>query len=200
MRWEAAAWSAVGLLGPVIASRYWPQVRERLPDDLVIVEQAWPWLYGLVPPYLALISGAVVARDLGLRVDGWLGWALDLVLAGGVAAGLGLASTRLDSEPQTEAGWGALLDEPRWSLYRAAAGLWVGFTPLALLIGLALTLVEWATRYRAWVPEKRRDNRTCLALLRAASSALLFAVTWNLWVTVAGQALITWWLRREGKS
>lgn len=200
MRWEAAAWSVVSLLSPVIAMRYWPRLRERLPDGLLIGEQVWPWLYGLAPPYLALISGSVVARDLGLRVDGWLHWLLDLLLAGVVVTAIGFAWSRLESEPRTEPGWSVLLDEPRWSLYRAAAGLWVGFTPLALLVGLALALGEWAVRYEVWIEGKRREQRTCLALLRAASSALLYALTRNLWVTIAGQALISWWLNRHTRT
>lgn len=199
MIWEATAWSAVGILAPILADRYWPALRSRLPSGAEVLEAIWPWLYGVGPPYLALISGAVVARDLGLRVDGFLDLAFDLLLAALLVLAILVVWERLPGDLESETRWRDLLDEPRWTLYRASAGLWIGFGALALGIGMALTLVEWAVRYRSWDARRRADPETCMALLRIASSTLLFALTRNLWVTLAGQAVLVWWFDR-GRS
>lgn len=200
MIWEATAWSAVGVLAPLLVRRYWPAVRARSPTRSEIIESAWPWLYGLAPPYLALISGAVVARDLGLRISSALDLGLDLILAALLASGVIFVWERLPGEVRNDARWRDLLDEPRWSLYRASAGLWIGFNALALVIAMALALLEWAIRFQSWDANRRIKPETCTALLRLATSTLFFALTRNLWVSVAGQAVLVWWIGREIES
>lgn len=197
MIWEATAWSAVGVVAPFLAARYWPDVRARLPSWVGIMEDTWPWLYGVAPPYFALLSGAVVARDLGLRSGRLLDFGVDLILGSLVVSGLVLAWERIPGDRSMSAGWRDLLDEPRWALYRACGGLWIGFGPAALAIGLAIALVEWTVRFRLWEAENRMNQDTCSALLRTASSTLLYSLTGSLWVTLAGQAVVVVRVGRE---
>lgn len=210
-QWEAAFWVGLAILSPALAKPTWPSVvslfslSESLQD---LAQRLAPWLWGIVPAYLALISGAVPARFFGLTGYSPLAWFGGAIISGAL---IGLAA--LIRWP--EGGWPTptrgVLDEPRWALYRAAGVLWIPRPELGLLVGLALTLVEWAICFSPWkgpLKETLRTWRTAEidarwppgmweTLARMASSSLLFATTRNFWLTALSQAVLLGMMRRN---
>ncbi|MEX0788160.1 MAG: hypothetical protein WD040_05115 [Anaerolineales bacterium] len=180
---EAGLWCAAALLSAPAArwvTRRWPWLLKAAPLA--------PWVYGLGPPFAALMRGAVQPREFGLegfRPQDWLTGAL---IASAVVAGAALA---LRTRPT---GWerldpvDAVLDEARWGLYRAAGVAWTAAVLPGATIGLALSLVEaylrsgTRSRPRIWATSEP------LALLRPAGSTLLFILTGNVWLTALAQA------------
>ncbi len=180
--WEAMAWSALALGAPTLQT--WLADRAEAWGELA------PWLFNLLPAYLALLRGAVSGRDLGVYGLGGASWA-----AGTLACGLALAATALVLHihpvsfelPSPVKG---ALDEPRWALYRAAGVVWAGGFWQGAAIGLALAVVEWSLTYRVRGAEARSGPGGWAALMRRGLSTALFVVTRNLWLTTATQACL----------
>lgn len=213
-QWEAAFWVGLAILSPALARPAWPWVvsllhlTDSIPD---LAQRLAPWLWGIVPAYLALISGAVPARFVGLTGQAPLDWFGGAILSGAL---IGLAA--LIRWPEGD--WATLtrgvLDEPRWALYRAAGVLWLPRSELGLLIGLALALLEWAICFRPWKGsliealrtwrtdevESQWPTGTWETVARMAGSSLLFASTRNFWLTVLSQAVILAMMRRNNSS
>ena len=173
-----------------------------------LAQQLAPWLWGIVPAYLALITGAIPARFFGLTGHSPLAWFGGAIVCGAL---VGLAALA----PWPEGDWPTpthgVLDEPRWALYRAAGVLWVPRPELGLLIGLGLGLIEWAICFKPWMgplKETLRSRRTAEVdvgwspgtwetVARVAGSSLLFASTRNFWLTALSQAVLLGMVRRN---
>jgi hypothetical protein len=180
---EAGIWCAAALLAAPAArwvTRRWPWLRRAAPLA--------PWVYGLGPPFAALMRGAVLPREFGLdgfRPQDWLTGAL---IAAAVVAGAALA---LRTRPR---GWDRLdpvdatLDEARWGLYRAAGVAWTASMLPGAAIGLGLALVEGYLRSATRGAPRIWASSQPLALLRPVGSFLLFVLTRNIWLTALAQA------------
>lgn len=188
---QAVGWCALALAAWPLADWLGPRLRAALGGRAEAVLMWGPWLLGLGPMVLAWLSGAVPARFLGLLgVGGWLGWLASALLITGMWFGARwFVHNRGPWAAAYPLDW-AVLDEPRWALYRAAGWLWVMDRGWGLLIGLGLTLVEWALRHHLWRAENRASADTCLTLLRLALSSLVFALTGNLWLTIIFQVAL----------
>jgi hypothetical protein len=183
MSWEALIWCGLAVLAPAAAGAAWPRVKPRLGGAAEPLEGLAPWLHGIGPAYLALIRGAILSWDAGLRGHDGVAW-----LAGGVAgtAILG-AIVVLVRRPAAQTPWPdplrALRDEPRWALYRAAGALWFGSYPLGAAVGLVLAGLEWVFTNRSRLSQVRWDPQAAGELLRLANSTLIFLATRNFWLT-----------------
>lgn len=161
---------------PIIEHR-WP--RWRNPVSLLA-----PWLHGPALAFAALFSGALPGQALGLLGSGgWIGWlwgALMVVLLWFAARrALQRWPIALDLERYDV----VVLDEPRWALYRGGGWLLTGSFFFGALAGLGLALLEWLLRWRGWRRQTRSSAPACFALARVGSSALVFSLTGNLWLT-----------------
>lgn len=190
MLWEALGWSVLAAVAPLLVQTTWPRWKPRSRELGQLLVETAPWLHGLGPPYLALISGAILERHAGLRghdLTAWIVGAVFLLLFIPTWRKLLVDRIGLRSNPYR------ILDEPRWALYRATGLLWLT-GPLGLLIGLALALAEWGLRWRWKVLQ--REKQACSHLIPLASSTILFAVTGNFYLTLLAQALLGRWLQR----
>jgi hypothetical protein len=191
MSWEALIWCCLAALSPAAMAAIWPRWKPRLGDAAQPLEQLAPWLHGLGPAYLALITGAILSRDAGLRGHDRVAW-----LAGAAAAVLILGGVlALVRRPAAQLPWPdplqSLCDEPRWTLYRAAGALWFGSHALGVAAGLGWAVLEWALTHRSRLRQVRQHPEAAEALLRLASSALIFLATRNFWLTcLSGWALL----------
>lgn len=189
MRWAATVWVALAILSPALTHLIWPRLRSRLQHWEPYLRSFAPWLHGVGPAYLALITGAIRARDFGLAAQEPLAWAADLM-----AGGIWIAATARYLQPAGK--WPkparGVLDEPRWALYRAVGALWVGSRPLGTLIGLVLALAESGLEA---IPGPGGWSPAWEALARAASSALIFAITGSFWLTLVTQGITLYLLR-----
>lgn len=191
MPWEAAAWSLALIVSPIIVRWAWPRLRDKYGAWREPLETAAPWVYSLLLPNLALLTGSILGRDAGLYGHSLSGW-----VSVAVACGLGLAAvalflrTRPINLPWSHTLSATLREEPRWAMYRASAALWAVSFPVSVAIGTALALVETAI----WVLQEKRTDRFKLAngarVLRAIFSGLLFGLTQNFWLTAVTQATV----------
>jgi hypothetical protein len=158
-----------------------------------------PWLRNLGLPYLALMLGAVAARDMGLRGHSLLDWVFGLLLAGGVAA-LGWTLRQAQTWPEATQ---AALDEVRWALYRALAWGWSGSLVVGLLAGFGVSLVERALMRASETGMLRLVRDDGPWLVRSLTSAAMFGVAHNLWLNVlarlAAPAGCALWRLRQGQ-
>lgn len=213
-QWEVAFWVGLALLSPAMARPAWPRAVSllSLSDSIQdLLRRLAPWLWGIGPAYLALISGAIPARFFGLTGHSPLAWFGGAIICGAL---IGLASMIRWPEGAWPTPTRGVLDEPRWVLYRAAGALWIPRPELGLLTGLALALVEWAIYFRPWkgplketlqkwrTPEvdARWPPGTWETLVRMAGSSLLFATTHNFWLTALSQAVLLGMMRRNHSS
>jgi hypothetical protein len=204
----------LAILSPALARPAWPRAISlfSLSDSTrALAQRLAPWLWGIVPAYLALISGAIPARFFGLTGHSPLTWFGGAVICGAL---IGLAALIRWPEAAWPTSARGVLDEPRWALYRAAGILWIPGPELGLLMGLVLALVEWAIRFRPWkgpLKETLRKWRTAEVdaqwppgtwetLARMAGSSLLFATTHNFWLTALSQAVLLRMMRRNHSS
>jgi hypothetical protein len=180
---EAGIWCAAALLSAPAArwvTQRWPWLQKAAPLA--------PWVYGLGPPFAALMRGAVLPREFGLDGSRPQDWLTGALIAAAVVAGAALA---LRARPH---GWDgldpvdAVLDEARWGLYRAAGAAWTASVLPGSVIGLALALVEGYLRWGSTGALRIWAASHPLALLRPAGSFLLFVLTRNIWLTALAQA------------
>lgn len=187
---EAILWSVAALGGPDLfgmAMRRWG----------IIAGGPWisfgRYLRSLAIPYLALITGAVAARELGLTGHAALEWFRGSLICGGVLAIAWVAAG------WRGAGWPyarpeeAALDEPRWALYRGTGSLLADPRWAGPLIGLGLGVIEWTLSHRPWIQGGRWPRTAWSVLARIGGSTALFLLTRNLWlimITQVGLSLI----------
>lgn len=191
MPWEALAWCAVAVLAPAVAAAGWPGWKRRLGSAAQPLEQIGPWLHGVGPAYLALIRGAILSRDAGLRGHDLMAWLGGGLAATAILAVVAWAVRRQATQPAWPDPLRALVDEPRWALYRAAGALWLSSHPLGTGLGIGLGLLEWALFHKPWQGQWAAHPSSTGALLRLASSSLIFLLTRNFWLTcLAGASLL----------
>jgi hypothetical protein len=197
--WGSALWTALWLALTLAA----PAIKARLEKRPVAVqfwiEELLPWLLGLAPAFGAWVLGLVPGRMLGFTGRGGpVGWLLlALVLLALWLLYWRVLLPRTDIELPPLRPEHALLAEPRWAYYRAAAWLWLGNFGWGMLLGLALCLLEWAVEQRPWLPGKRQDPEACYQLAIRATSTLAFSLSANLWLTMIFQAALLWPLLPE---
>ncbi len=208
---EAVIWVGLALLLPVLAHIAWQPAVTRLQlsdSSQDLVGRVAPWIWGIGPAYLALITGAIPARFFGLSGHSPLAWFGGAVICGALIGIAGLIRWPQASWPAPARG---ILDEPRWALYRAAGILWIAKPQLGILIGLVIALLEWVLRYQPWkgpLGEILRGRRaedfygewqagTWETIARIAVSAILFALTRNFWLTALSGAVLLGMLRRD---
>jgi hypothetical protein len=173
-----------------------------------LAQRLAPWLWGIVPAYLALITGAIPARFFGLTGHSPLAWFGGAIICGALVGIAVLVHWPDGAWPNPTQG---VLDEPRWALYRAAGVLWMPSPEQGLLMGLALGLVEWAIFFKPWKGPLHKTLRgwrtdevdtqwspgTWETVVRVASSSLIFATTRNFWLTALTQAVLLGMVRRN---
>jgi hypothetical protein len=184
MRWESVLWMAVALFSPLLAVAAWPRIRAGRPAWSPYVESFAPWAHGIGPAYLALITGAIRARDFGLASREAPVWIAGLILS---AAWLVLNHRLRPQHGRWPMPVRGALDEPRWALYRAGAALWLNDPAIALLGGLGLALAEWGM---VSLPGIRKEHHRWETLARIGSSSVIFALTNSFWLTLATQAML----------
>ncbi len=149
------------------------------------------------PTYLALISGGVTGRDLGLYGPTTAGWVSGGIgVLGGLAAAWLVLRFRRPAIGQ-DAPRKVALDEPRWALYRAAGIGWVGGLWPGLAIGLVLAAADWGLRRSVWQAHGWKRAEVWRGMMRAVLSAVLFAATRNLWLILVCQVGVAFMTRRR---
>ncbi len=202
----------LAILSPALVQATWPRAVSLLKlSELTqdIFQRLAPWLWGIAPAYLALITGAIPARFFGLTGHSPLAWFGGAILCGALVGLAGLVRWPDGTWPTPTRG---VLDEPRWALYRAAGVLWLSSRPeLGLLMGLGLALLEWAIRFKPWKGpllstlrawrtdevDARWRPGTWETVARLAGSSLIFALTRNFWLTALTQAVLLGAVRRK---
>jgi hypothetical protein len=81
----------------------------------------------------------------------------------------------------------ALLEEPRWALYRSAGLLWLPGPLAGVVLGIGLAIVEIGWSGKWWIREARGRPEEWFPVLRAALSAVVFVATRSFWLTAATQ-------------
>ncbi len=208
---EALFWVILAILSPALAKPAWPRMVSllKLSESIQdLVNRLAPWLWGIVPAYIALITGAIPARLFGLTGHSPLAWFGGAIICGAL---VGLAALVRWPEGAWPTPTRGVLDEPRWALYRAAGVLWLPRPELGLLIGLALGLLEWAIFFKVWKGpmltslrtwrtaevDSRWSTGTWETVVRVAGSSLIFAITRNFWLTALTQAVLLGTVRRS---
>jgi len=208
---EALFWVSVAIFSPALIRPAWPPLVSRLKlseSTQELANRLSPWLWGIVPAYLALITGAIPARLFGLTGHSPLAWFGGAIICGALVGLAALASWPDGTWPTPTRG---VLDEPRWALYRAAGVLWLARPELGLLIGLVLGLIEWAITFKVWkgplFPSLRTWRTAELdsswragtweTAIRIGGSSLIFALTRNFWLTALTQAVLLGMVRRS---
>jgi len=198
---EAAVWVALSVFAPAAAALAWPRLAGRLGRWAPMVSAAGPWVHGLAPGYLALLSGAVLGRDYGLYGQGWAEWLAGATVFAGVLIGGGWLLSRAPLPPTAvlPAPAEAVRQEVRWGLYRAAGALWTGAAASAVAVGLGLALLEWGLVSRIWAGRPWRNAAAWVAVVRLGLSSMLFLSTGNFWLTVATQIGLLLFAMKQGR-
>jgi hypothetical protein len=185
----AALWLIAVLAAPVAARR----LRPALPESLATQATAWAKAaYGLLPLYGAWVTGAIVARDAGLRGVDRPRWIFGLAVCVFLLLVLLLLARRPAAVEAArrwfagERGWWPLLEEPRWGFYRAVAAVLIPLSAVSQLLGLGFGVVEWLLRRGP--PSDATPAAAWAALARLGVSAGLYALTGNLWLVLAAMA------------
>jgi hypothetical protein len=176
----AILFALAAFLWPAVARFLPPRWMEPLTTRAPWLPKAAPWLRSAALPYFAVILGFLAARDFGLMGGTWLEW----LAGGGLAIGLGiLLGGCLASRTNPPSAETQLLDEARWTLYRAVCWPLVGSLALAvgagLLIGLAEFGLEFLLRRKTFLWRESTPF-----FLRIASSSLLFLVAHNFYLAM----------------
>ena len=200
---ETVVWVGLGLGLPWLGRR----LRARLSDPQREVAPDAEWLaraaYGVLLPFGAWASGALVGRELGWWPP-WRGdtlWALAAVI-GAVLVG-DWALRRSATRPALRRAIGEdrsladLLDTPRWSLYRGAGLLWTGNAGLGALIAWTLAVVEIVVGWGR-VP-RPIDGEARGRLVWLTGTMIALGIGGNLWLTLVAQAG-TLWLARDKRG
>ena len=197
---EAIVWTGLVLVGPSVLRPVWSRWDARVDDRLRPALSLGRWFHSLGLPYLALITGAVAARDCGVSGRTAAEW---LTGAAACAAGLGLAWVVLRLHPLGGAYPGpvqAATDEPRWALYRGTGSLLADPQWGGPLIGLMLGAVEWILTRRLWTLPAWSQAGVWIDFARLAGSTVLFLVTRNLWLLILTQAGLSMIVTRSSST
>jgi hypothetical protein len=188
----AAIWVALTLAAPPAARQIQRRLGSRL-DPWAAEVAFWSTAaYGVLPLYGAWITGAVIGRDCGVSgipPAGWLiGIAICAFLLGVLALSLRLtAGNRLARKWVAPGGsWLTLFDEPRWAFYRGAGAAVLPEPVAAQALGALLGGFEWLLR--GGRPRRGMPPQMWSGLVRLGVSAVLFALTHNLWLVLLTQA------------
>ena len=174
----AVSWPAWSDLGSVLGwSQAWPSWVRQLHLG------AWIGSVGLA--YLALLSGAVSARDYGLDLGASLLRIPHLLEALFLGLILAVGSARI----QAGDGHLTLLEEPRWALYRALGWAWSGSLPLGLGVAIVLALLERILERVRTQGSPRGILQDRSWLLRVIYSNCLFGLTLNFWLLLLGRVV-----------
>jgi len=196
---ETVIWVGLGLGLPWLGRRFSARLFDPQGEGSHDVEWLARAAYGVLLPFAAWTSGALVGRELGWGPP-WRGsvlWSLAAVI-GAVFVGewalrrgaTRLAWRRVIGEDRSLAD---LFDTPRWSLYRGAGLLWTGNPLLAALAGWILVLLEDVGRAGGVPNPARRQDRGRLIWLTA--TMIVLGLGGNLWVTLVAQAGCLWLTR-----
>jgi hypothetical protein len=185
-------WVALTLAAPPAAREIHRRLAERLAGwepELAFWTQA---AYGVLPLYGAWVTGAVIGRDCGLSGFSPIDWLRGVTICAALLAGfaLSLRFSPIKRLAQTwynpGRSWLALFDEPRWAFYRGAGAAALPAPAGAQLIGFILGGLEWLVRDGR--PTRGTPPHVWSGLVRLGVSAILFALTYNLWLVIATQA------------
>ncbi len=185
-------WVALTLAAPPAAREIHRRVAERLAGwepELAFWTQA---AYGVLPLYGAWVTGAVIGRDCGLSGFSAIDWLRGVTICAALLAGLALSLrfSPIKRLAQTwynpDRSWLALFDEPRWAFYRGAGAAAMPAPAGAQLIGFILGGLEGLMRDGR--PTRGTPPHVGSGLVRLGVSAILFALTYNLWLVIATQA------------
>jgi len=178
----ALFWTALALTWPVLGralvSSLPARSRSRIPHASGIAAG----LRSLVLPYLAIITGSVSLRDMGIIGHSVREW----IVGAAIAGSLGLAWTwwirrrglRLDL-------LGDSLDEIRWSLYRALGWAWTGSLALGILLDLAASALERVLDRVSREASVQGSDEDRAWAAQTVSTAIVFAFSHNLWLILA---------------
>lgn len=200
LSWRAQAWTS----GP---GALWGRWLPRLAAQPVLVG-AGRFAYNIGLPYVALLAGALEARQAGLTGVDWGQTNLVAVAAVALFAYLWLDSRWRRSfnlpavAPPADGTavllWNAAFQQAHWGFYRA--GAIVLLDPYrGVFAGLGLVLLEWFLnpRWRAAWSDDARSARLAFDLALALTSAVLFAITSNFWLGASVHALCVVLLARR---
>jgi hypothetical protein len=198
---DTVLWVAATVTAPAGARALRPRIRTRLAlweDEVSFWARA---AYGVLPLFGAWVTGAVAGFDCGITGIGlarWLsGAAICTALILAFAFSLRFPSIRRTVQVwfHPTRSWLVLFDEPRWAFYRGAGAVALVEPAAAQLAGLALGGLEWLARNgrpsrtsSRWV-SGNRPSEVWSELVRLGVSAVLFALTRNLWLILATQAV-----------
>jgi hypothetical protein len=181
----AVLWVGISVGGPAAAAWAWAKVRRRIGPGLDFLLPLAPWAHAILPGYLALLTGSVLGRDFGLYGAG-PGRIASGLIACGAALAAGALARRWIQTPVISP-LAALLEEPRWALYRSAGLLWLPGPVAGVVLGIALAIVETGWRAKWWIREARARPEAWFPVLRAALSAVVFVATRSFWLSTATQ-------------
>ena len=208
---EALFWVGLAVLSPALIRPTWAPMVSLLKlseSTQDLARRLAPWIWGIVPAYLALITGAIPARLFGLTGVPPLAWFGGAIICGALVGLAALVRWPDGTWPTPTRG---VLDEPRWALYRAAGVLWLPRPELGLLLGLILGVLEWAIFFKVWKGPLLTSLQTWRSpeldsswpagtwetVVRVAGSSLIFAITRNFWLTALTQAVLLGMVRRN---
>jgi hypothetical protein len=177
---------ALAFAWPVFEAAASRVVSARLAARTAWLPHLSPWLRDLGLPYLALVLGAIAARDMGLRGHTLLDLGLGLLVAAGSAA--------LGWKLQPAQGWPSAaqdaLDEVRWALYRALVWGWTGSLVIALVVALTTSLVERVLARTITTGTLRLEPDDGTWFVRTLTSTAMFAAGHNLWLIVLARLAV----------
>lgn len=190
---DTVLWVVATVSAPAVVRALLPRIRTRLAtweDEVSFWARA---AYGVLPLFGAWVTGAVAGFDCGITGIGltrWLsGAAICTALILAFAFSLRFPSVRRVVQVwfHPTRSWLVLFDEPRWAFYRGAGAVALVEPAAAQLAGLALGALEWLARNGR--PSRDRPSEVWSELVRLGISAVLFALTRNLWLILATQTV-----------
>jgi hypothetical protein len=198
---ETLAWVVIGLAAPWFAQRLRPRLAESLGGAIVDAEWMARGAYGILLPFGAWVTGAVVGREIGLQPP-WERGSLPAVAA--VAGGLLVAEGLLRRSHGRQAlrralgptrSLSDLFDTPRWAMYRGAGWLWTGSGWAGALVAWVLVWAETVIRGGALPGPIRAEALG--RLLWPTATVIVLGLSGNLWLTLAAQAGALWLVRAD---
>lgn len=226
LRLQLALWAGgcfvAGQLAHYFFSRLMRSRRWRHSAIAEIAAEVGSFAHGVGIPFAAMVGGALPQTMLGFGeswfgAGQWAGFSPQAWLRGVGAWAAALAFTlaviwvarrassdRLSHPPRSAlaALRVALYSEPRWALYRAFPILLFSDAYLGSVVGFGVAVLEqalWASRAEAPHPPDAR-LRSFGLVLNLGLSSVLYLATQNLWLMVAGHAVVLAFIERQFAS